>query len=470
MQKEFSCRELCDAYIAHIERVDPQVHAFLYFDPEYVRQQAAAADKKIAHDAPIGMMTGQPIAIKDLLVTADMPTTAASKILEGYRSAYDATAVARLRSAGAILTGKTNCDEFGMGSSGENSAYGPTKNPWDTTKVPGGSSSGSAAAVAAGLSIGALGTDTGSSVRQPAGFCGIVGIKPTYGRVSRNGLIAFASSLDTIGVLGRTVCDTAILLNAIAGVDPRDATSIDKEEITIERVEAFSVQGMRLGIPKEYFVEGIDPHVEKSVRNAIAALESQGATVVDVSLPHTKDGMAVYYLIQPSEASANIARYDGIRYGKRVAASSLIDIYGKSRDAGLGDEVKRRIMLGTFALSAGYYDEYYRKAQKVRTVIREDFDRVFRDVDVLITPTSPTLPFPLGERTSDPIAMYLADAFTVAANIAGIPGLSVPSGFHEGLPIGVQLMGPMWSEELLFGVGKLLERTLSLPLRLPNLA
>lgn len=356
-----------------------------------------------------------------------------------------------------------------MGASGENSGFGPTKNPWDETRVPGGSSSGSAAAVAAGAALAALGSDTGGSIRQPAGFCRVVGAKGTYGRVSRYGLIAMASSLDHIGPIARTVEDAARLFAVIEGKDERDATSVDRQPTDLETVRSGNVRGLRVGVPKEYFLPGMDEQVEAAVRNAAEVLKKEGAVVSEISLPHTEYALAVYYLLQPAEASANLARYDGIRYGKRAAKPAhLIDLYGKTRDQGFGDEVKRRIMLGTYALSAGYYDAYYLKAQRVRTLIRRDFTAAFENVDCILAPTSPSLPFKLGERFSDPITMYLSDIFTVPANIAGIPGISIPVGSPDRLPIGAQLMGPLWSETTMFAVARALERGLGLPLRLPS--
>lgn len=467
-KKTFSCRELISAHLARIEAVDATIHAFLQVTQEAALQQADVVDKKIAAGETLKSLDGVPVAIKDVLVTKGVPTTAASKILEGYVPPYTATAVERLYAAGAIMLGKTNCDEFAMGASGEHSAYGPTRNPWDTERVPGGSSSGSAAAVASGMSIAALGTDTGGSVRQPAGFCGVVGVKPTYGRVSRYGLIALASSLDQVGVLTRSVDDAAFVLQAISGQDAQDATSVDMPVPNPAALSASDLKGVRIGLPSEYFIEGMDPAVERLVRATADTFAAAGATTVDISLPHTEYGLAVYYIIQPAEASTNLARYDGIRFGKRVDAETLERVYHASRDAGFGAEPKRRIMLGTYALSAGYYDAYYRKAQKVRTLIRQDFADAFRSVDAILAPTSPGVPFRLGDNVQDPLTMYLADVFTVPANIAGIPGISIPCGWVGGLPVGAQLMGPMWSEERLLMIAAAAERALALPRRLPN--
>ncbi len=467
-EKRFSCRELTQSYLDAIHAQDPALHAFLHVDAEEALQQADTVDADIAAGKNLSPLAGQPAALKDVIVTKAMPTTAGSKILEGYRAPYNASVVDTLLDAGTVILGKTNCDEFAMGASGENSAFSTTKNPWDQKYVPGGSSSGSAAAVAAGECVFALGSDTGGSVRQPAGFCGIVGVKPTYGRISRYGLIALASSLDQIGIFARTVEDAAVVLNGIAGKDERDATSVAQPPINLEAVRSADIAGLTIGVPKEYFVEGMDPDVERTVRDAIRALERCGAKTIPISLPHTEYALAVYYLILPAEASANLARYDGIRFGNRVPAADLTTTYLASRSAGFGKEVQRRIMLGTYALSAGYYDAYYLKAQKVRTLIRQDFANAFRQADLLITPTSPSLPFRLGEKTADPLTMYLADMFTVSANIAGLPGINVPVGWVKNLPVGVQLLGPLWSEKRMFTAARALEQTLALPLRIPE--
>lgn len=467
--RSFSALEVLEATLDRLTRHEAALHAFLArADQSELRQQARHIDEAATGGEALPPLAGVPVAIKDTIVTKGIPTSAGSDILEGYVPAYDATVVERLRGAGALIIGKTNCDEFAMGSSGENSAFGPTANPWDASRVPGGSSSGSAAAVAAGECLASLGSDTGGSIRQPAGFCGVVGLKPTYGRVSRYGLIALASSLDQIGPITRTVEDAARVLKVIAGHDPHDASSVAQPPLDLSAVQAADIRGMRIGVPKEYFVEGMDPAVESTVRACIELLRSRGAAIKNVSLPHTDYALAVYYLLQPAEASANLARYDGIRYGRRVRGRTLEETYGASRDRGFGKEVKRRIMLGTYALSAGYHDAYYVKAQKVRTLIRADFSAVFKDVDALVTPVSPTLPFKLGEKFADPITMYLSDIFTIPANIAGLPGLSVPAGWKGGLPIGLQLMGPLWSEERLLTIGNALEQTLKLPLRYPS--
>jgi aspartyl-tRNA(Asn)/glutamyl-tRNA(Gln) amidotransferase subunit A len=415
-----------------------------------------------------GALTGVPIAVKDVLATIDLPTTCGSKVLEGYRSPFEATAVRRARAAGAVVIGKTNMDEFAMGSSTENSAYGPTLNPHDRMRVPGGSSGGSAAAVAAGYVPMALGSDTGGSVRQPAAFCGVVGIKPTYGRVSRYGLVAYASSLDQVGTFGGTVAEAARLLTAVAGHDDRDATSAVQPVPDFERAVSQGVEGLVVGVPQEYFPDGLDPEVRRLTDAALDALKAGGAEVKWVSLPHTRWAIPCYYVIATAEASSNLSRYDGVRYGVRLrgtdAGDDLVSMYETTRSHGLGAEVKRRIMLGTYALSAGYYDQYYGTAQRARGLITEDFRKVFAGgVDVLFTPTSPTPAFALGERTADPIEMYLSDVFTVTANLAGIPGVSVPIGRVRGLPVGGQVLAPWWREETMLAAAGALEARLGKP-------
>lgn len=409
-----------------------------------------------------GALAGALVAVKDNLVTTDLPTTCASRVLEGYRSPFDATVVRRVRDAGGLIVGKTNLDEFGMGSSTENSAYGPTLHPVDRTRVPGGSSGGSAAAVAAGYVPMALGSDTGGSVRQPAAFCGVVGIKPTYGRVSRYGLVAYASSLDQVGTFGATVADAATLLRVVSGFDPRDATSVDRPvpDFTASAVSG-SVEGLVVGVPEEYFPPTLHEGVGSRVRAAVKALEAEGAVVRPVSLPATDLAIPCFYVIAPAEASSNLARYDGVRYGTRAEGTSVVEMYERTRAGGFGVEVKRRIMLGTYALSAGYYDEYYGNAQRVRRKIRDDFARVFADgVDMLVTPTTPEPAFRLGEKTDDPVQMYLSDVFTVTANLAGIPGMSVPVGTVDGLPVGAQLLAPWWHEGTMIAAGAAIERRL----------
>ena len=466
--REISSVELMQAYLDRIQAVEPAIHAYLHLMTDVAMTQAAEADRRIGNgDATT--MTGIPVALKDILVTTDAPTTAASKILDGYMSPYDATVVARLREQGAVFLGKANTDEFAMGSSTENSAFGQTNNPWDTSRVPGGSSGGSAAAVAAREASISLGSDTGGSIRQPAGFCGIVGLKPTYGRVSRYGLIPFASSLDQIGPFARTVEDAAMMLQAISGKDPMDSTSVPAP--VPDYISSFpeDLKGIRIGVAPEYTVEGMEPGVDEATRAAIAKLQELGAEIVEVSLPHTEYALATYYITAPAEASANLARYDGVRYGNRIEGDDLMDMYLKTRGAGFGPEVKRRIMLGTYALSSGYYDAYYVKAQKVRTLIKQDFDAAFEKVDAIVAPTSPTVAFPSGSRTSDPYQMYLADVFTIPANMAGIPGISVPAGFSEGLPVGLQFLGKAFEEERLLGVAHAYEQAAGWYQQLPEL-
>ncbi len=447
-----SAVELTEAVLERILAVDNDVKAYLTLTPEEALAQARAADEHGGQPRggqPRGLpLRGIPLAIKDVICTQGVPTTCGSRILENFIPPYDATVVARLKAAGAILLGKTNLDEFAMGSSTENSAFFTTHNPWDLSRVPGGSSGGSAAAVATGECLGALGSDTGGSVRQPAGLCGVVGLKPTYGRVSRYGLVAYASSLDQVGVLAKDVTDAGLLLGVIAGHDPHDSTSLDAPVPDYIAALTGSVQGMRVGVPKEYFIEGMQPEVEAAVRAAVDVLAGLGAEVKEVNLPHTDYALPVYYLIAPAEASANLARYDSVRYGLRVDGGGLIETYKATRGQGFGPEVKRRIMLGTYALSAGYYDAYYLKAQKARTLIKSDFDAAFEQVDVIVAPTSPTTAFRIGEKADDPLQMYLADVFTLSVNLAGICGLSLPCGFDAGgLPIGMQVMGPPMGEE-----------------------
>jgi len=457
---EITATELTQAVLERIYAVDNDVKAYLTLLPESALAQAAEADRTIAAArktntlAELPSLTGIPLAIKDVLSVEGVQTTCGSRILEGYIAPYQATAVDKLRAAGAVILGKTNNDEFAMGSSTENSAYFATHNPWDLSRVPGGSSGGSAAAVIADECLGALGTDTGGSVRQPASLCGVVGIKPTYGRVSRYGLVAYASSLDQIGTFGKDVTDAAILLGGIAGYDRRDSTSVNipvPDYLAALRREGFSkplASGLRIGVPKEYFVAGIQPEVEAAVRAALDVMRDLGAEVRAISLPHTDLALPVYYLIAPAEASANLARYDGIRYGLSVPAQTLWDGYRETRGQGFGPEVKRRIMLGTYALSAGYYDAYYLKAQQVRTLIKQDFDEALQEVDVIACPVSPTTAFAIGEKVDDPLQMYLSDIFTLSLNLAGICGLSVPCGFDQaGLPIGLQLISGAFAEE-----------------------
>ncbi len=433
------------AILDRIVEQDNEIKSYLTITDEMALEQAAAADRRRANGED-GPLLGVPIAVKDIIATKGAPTTAGSKILEGFIPPYDAFVVQKLKEAGAVILGKTNTDEFAMGSSTENSGYFTTRNPWDLTRVPGGSSGGSAAAVAAKMAYAALGTDTGGSVRQPASFCGVVGLRPTYGRISRWGVIAFASSLDQVGMFGRTVMDTAVLFQAVAGYDKRDSTSLNIPVPDAAAALTGDIKGLRVGAPKEYFIEGIESEVETAVRAAIAQLEKLGAETVEISLPHTQYALPVYYLIAPAEASANLARYDGVRYGPRVEGADMIDSVKQTR-ALFGPEVKRRIMLGTYALSAGYYDAYYGRALKVRTLIKNDFKTAFEQVDVIAAPTSPTTAFKIGERADDPLSMYLADVFTLSVNLSASCGLSIPCGFDsKGLPIGLQLIGDTLQE------------------------
>jgi aspartyl-tRNA(Asn)/glutamyl-tRNA(Gln) amidotransferase subunit A len=443
--REVSAVELTEAHLERIERLEPVLFCHIEVMADVARAQAMAADRRIAA-GEAAALTGIPVSLKDVLVTVDAPTTAASKILRGYRSPYDATVVKRLREQGAVFVGKANTDEFAMGSSTENSAYGATRNPWKTTTVPGGSSGGPAAAVAAGEAILSLGSDTGGSIRQPAGFCGVVGVKPTYGRVSRYGLIAFGSSLDQIGPFARSVEDAAILLEAIAGQDPLDSTSAPVPVPSFRAGLGGDLRGTRIGVAQEYSVSGMEAGVEAAVAAAVKCLEELGAELVPVSLPHTKYALPTYYITAPAEASANLARYDGVKYGLSVEAGSLREMFEGTRVEGLGAEVKRRIMLGTYALSSGYYDAYYVKAQKVRTLLKQDFERAFARVDAIVAPTSPTVAFPIGARTDDPYQMYLSDVFTIPANMAGIVGVAVPCGFSDGLPVSLQVLGKAFDE------------------------
>ncbi len=445
---ETSARAQVEAALNSAEKHNDELNAFLEIDRAGALKHAAAIDEKPAS----GPLNGIPIAIKDNICVRGMQTSCGSRILGPYKPPYNATAIDRLLDAGAVIIGKTNCDEFAMGSSNENSAFGPVKNPWDTSRVPGGSSGGSAAAVAAGIVPVALGSDTGGSVRQPASLCGVIGVKPTYGRVSRYGLVAFGSSLDQIGVFAQTAADAATVLQVIAGRDTHDATTADVPVPDYIAEMEKNVAGLRLGVSRTLLGEGLDAEVRTAIENAIDAYRALGAEIVDVELPHAKYAIAVYYIIATAEASSNLARYDGVRYGFRAEeAPALREMYRKTRDEGFGPEVKRRIMLGTYVLSAGYYDAYYLKAQQVRTLIKNDFAQAFAKCDAVLTPTAPSPAFRFGEKVDDPLAMYLNDIYTVTANLAGIPGISVPCGLStEGLPIGLQLLGPNWSEGLLF--------------------
>jgi aspartyl-tRNA(Asn)/glutamyl-tRNA(Gln) amidotransferase subunit A len=467
-REETTSRALTEACLARIDRDAGRLNTFLAVDADAALAAADVADERIraGDERPL---LGIPYALKDIFVTraldtdgselrGGLPTTAGSFILEGYRSPYPSAAQEALEGAGAVLIGKTNCDEFAMGSSNENSAYGPVRNPWDESRVPGGSSGGSSAAVAGGQAFFALGTDTGGSIRQPASLTGTVGIKPTYGRVSRFGMVAFASSLDQAGPFTRSVRDAAHVLGAIAGHDPRDSTSVDTPVPDYVTALTGDIRGLRLGVPREFFVPGMEPGVEVAVRGAIDTLRDLGAAIVDVSLPSTDAGLATYYIIAPAEASANLARYDGVKYGLSAGADELWENYTHTRGAGFGAEVKRRIMLGTYALSAGYYDAYYVKAQQVRTLIKAEFDDVLSTVDAIVAPTSPNVAFPIGAKVDDPLAMYLNDACTLPVNIAGLPGISVPCGMADGLPVGLQVIGRAFDEETVLRVADAYER------------
>jgi aspartyl-tRNA(Asn)/glutamyl-tRNA(Gln) amidotransferase subunit A len=469
--RKASAVEVTRAYLDRIAQVEPRIRAYLTVTREEALAHAEAVDKARKAGVRLGPLAGVPLALKDVLCTKGVRTTCASKILEPFVPPYDATVVSRLRAAGAVFLGKTNMDEFAMGSSTENSGFHPTANPWDLGAVPGGSSGGSAAAVAADEAAGGFGTDTGGSIRQPASFCGVVGLKPTYGRVSRYGLVAFASSLDQIGPLTKDVEDTALLLRVIAGRDPRDSTSADVPVPDYRAALREPVKGLRVGIPAEYFIEGMDPEVEGAVREAMRVLEGLGARQEKVSLPHTDYAVATYYLVATAEASSNLARYDGVKYGHRSRRGrDLIEMYQQTRREGFGPEVRRRIMLGTYALSAGYYDAYYLKALKVRTLIRQDFLEAFKRCDVILTPTSPTAAFRFGEKTADPLTMYLSDIFTISANLAGIPGISIPCGFtRAGLPIGLQLLGQPFDEARLLRAAYAYEQATPWRKRKPNL-
>ncbi len=453
--------DLASSYYRRIEKINPRLNIYLSLTKERALEQAARVDALAAKGDPLPPLAGIPVGIKDVLVMKGAPATAGSKILEGYRPPYDATAVQKLEAAGAVLLGKLNCDEFAMGSSNENSAYGPVRNPVDTERVPGGSSGGSAAAVAANMAVATLGSDTGGSIRQPASFCGVVGVLPTYGRVSRYGLIAFASSLDRVGPFAANVRDAATMLGVIAGHDPKDATSSPAPVPDYAAESDKPVAGLRIGVPTEYFAEGLDPEVRACIESGIAALETAGCTVKPVSLPHTKYAVPVYYLVATAEASANLARFDGVRYGYRSPSSDTLSaMYSHSRDEGFGAEVKRRILLGTYALSAGYYDAYYLKAQQVRRLLAEEYLRAFAEVDAIVTPTAPTAAFKLGEKTGDPLAMYLADIYTVTASLAGICGVTVPCGkTKDGLPVGMQILAAHLNEGTAFRVARGVEAT-----------
>nr|WP_239461716.1 Asp-tRNA(Asn)/Glu-tRNA(Gln) amidotransferase subunit GatA [Occallatibacter savannae] len=459
LSRRVKAADLALSYYERIEQINGSLNIYLNLTRDRAIAQAERVDDAVAKGDPVGPLAGIPVGIKDVLVTRGAPSTAGSKILKGYKPPYDATAVSRLEAAGAVVLGKLNCDEFAMGSSNENSAYGPVRNPVDPERVPGGSSGGSAAAVAANLAVATLGTDTGGSIRQPASFCGVVGVLPTYGRVSRYGLIAFASSLDRVGPFASNVRDAATVLSVIAGQDPSDATSSTAPVADYAAESDKGADGLRIGVPEEYFGEGLDPEVREQIENGIAALKTAGCKVQPIALPHTRFAIPAYYLVATAEASANLARFDGVRYGYRSPSSNtLSDMYSHSRDEGFGAEVKRRIMLGTYALSAGYYDAYYLKAQKVRRLLAEEFLRAFADVDAIVTPTAPTAAFKIGEKSGDPLAMYLADIYTVTASLAGICGVTVPCGATKaGLPVGMQVLASHMNEGTAFRVARAVE-------------
>lgn len=467
--REIGAVELTEACLARIEETDAEVGSFLEVTADLARAQAVEADRRLK-DGTSTPLTGIPVGLKDIFLTKGVTTTCASRILEGFRPTFDGTVVARLREAGAVLVGKLNMDEFAMGSSCENSALGRTRNPWDLRRVPGGSSGGSASAVAARQVLGSFGTDTGGSIRLPASYCGVTGLKPTYGRVSRYGVIAFASSLDQVGPMATTARGTAMLLGAVAGRDPRDSTSIDAPVPDYRSTMTERLDGLRLGVPREYFIGGLDPDVDAAVRGAMKRLEELGATLVEVTLPHTEYAVAAYYIVATAEASSNLGRYDGIRYGQRRGEEKgLREMYGESREAGFGAEVKRRIMLGTYVLSAGYYDAYYSKAMRVRTLIRRDFEEAFASCDAIVTPTAPTTAFEVGSRTDDPLKMYLSDILTISVNLAGLPGMSVPCGFdRDGMPVGLQLIGRALDEATLLRTAAAYEASVDFGGRLPG--
>ncbi len=464
-EREVSSRELTRALLERIDRMNPRINAYITILPEQAMREAAARDEELAAGGARGPLHGVPVALKDIFCTKGIRTTCGSRILHDFDPPYDATVTGKIREAGAVLLGKQNMDEFAMGSSTETSWFGPARNPWATDRIPGGSSGGTAAAVAAGTCFAGVGTDTGGSIRQPASLCGVVGVKPTYGRVSRYGMIAFASSLDQGGPIARTVPDAAAVLGVIAGHDRRDSTSVDVPVPDYLAATGRSVKGMRVGLPREYFAGGLDASVRTAVEKALGALVSLGAEGVEISLPHTEYALSTYYIIGPAEASSNLARYDGVRYGYRTeGAKGLIEMMSRTRGEGFGAEVKRRIMIGTYALSAGYYEAYYGKAQKVRTLLRRDFQEAFAGVDVILTPTAPTPAFRIGEKVDDPLTMYLSDIYTIPCNLAGIPGISVPCGMSpDGLPIGAQLLGRHFDEEAILAAAAAIEREIPLP-------
>ena len=458
-KKEFSAIELATAFLEKIDKEDKKISAFLTLTRDLALSQAKEIDDRILEGREISVLAGVPMAVKDNILVENVRCTAGSKILENYIAPYDATVIKKLKSQGAVILGKTNLDEFAMGSSTENSGFFPTKNPHDLTRVPGGSSGGSAATIAANLSVFALGSDTGGSIRQPASFCGVAGLKPTYGAISRYGLIAFASSLDQIGPLTKTVEDCRIVFEAISGKDEMDSTSLNLKFKNQNSKPQFKIQNIKIGVPKEYFIKGMNVEVEKIIKKAVKKIENLGAKIEEISLPHAEYALPCYYIIAPSEASANLARFDGIKYGySQKAAKDLMEVYLQSREKGFGAEVRRRIMLGTYALSAGYYEAYYKRAQKVRTLIKEDFQEAFEKVDLILTPVSPSVAFKLGEKISDPLTMYLSDIFTIAINLAGLPALSLPCGKVNNLPVGLQIIGNKFQEHEILKVGEIFEK------------
>ena len=467
-ERKISSVELTRAHLERIRAIEDKVHAFTLVTDDLALKQAEAADRRFKNGDTVAPLTGIPLAIKDVICTKNITTTCGSRMLENFKPPYDATVMERLNADGVVMLGKTNMDEFAMGSSTEHSAFYPTHNPWDLERAPGGSSGGSAAAVAAGMAMGALGSDTGGSIRQPGSLCNVLGLKPTYGRVSRFGLVAFASSLDQIGPFARSARDAALLLQAIAGPDPRDSTASNKPVPDYTAALTGSIKGMRIGVPEEYWVEGTQPGVVKAVREDIELLREMGAEVSDVSLPHTRYGVAAYYIIAPAEASANLARYDGVKYGYSYRdTDDMWEALEKTRQYGFGREVKRRIMIGTYALSSGYYDAYYKQAEKVRALITQDFDRAFERFDALVSPASPTVAFRIGE-ISDPFQMYLQDVFTIPANLAGICGVSIPGGFSEGLPVGLQLLGNALAEDVILRIADAFEQVTDYHTRWPK--
>jgi len=469
-EKKFTSKDLTDACFAQIKSYDDKVRAFITLNEEEAYAQAAAADEKLAGGDSASPLLGIPMIIKDIFCTKGLKTTSASKILENYIPPFDATAIAKLRAAGAVFLGKVNLDEFAMGGSTENSGFFPTHNPWDLDRVPGGSSGGSAAALSADMGFYALGTDTGGSIREPASFCNVSGLKVSYGRVSRYGVMAMTSSLDTIGPFGKTVEDIALIMKYLAGVDPKDSTTPDIDVDDYSHEITKDIKGLKIGLPKEYFVEGMDERVREIVLAAAKKYESMGAEIIDISLPHTDLAVAAYYIICPSEVSSNMARYDGIKYGlSKREGESLLDIYLDSRAEGFGAEVKRRIMIGTYALSAGYYDAYYKKAMQVRTLVRQDFEKAFEQVDVILTPVAPAPAYKLGEKIGDPLKMYLEDVFTIPASLAGLCGLSIPAGFSEGLPVGIQLLGKRFDEKTVLRAGHQFQLVTDYHKQKPNL-